>query len=137
LKDWDFDVWTHDSNLVLGTNDIRVSDEHLEGLKKLGIQYSIIVDDVQVMLEKLAKEAVNETAADWFDSYHTYADFTGYLNNITSTYPTLVKKSTIGQSIQGNNIDALVITGTATGAKKRIVFTGLVFYSFLNYVIIL
>jgi len=81
--------------------------------------------NVQAMLDEMAKEAVNETAADWFESYHTFDEINAYLTNITATYSTLVKKSTIGQSIQGRNIDAYVITGTATGPKKRIVWTGM------------
>ena len=83
-----------------------------------------------------------QTSADWFASYHTFDEFTAYLANITSSFPSLVKypllffyyifhsslipniKSTIGQSIQGRNIDAYVITGTASGTKKKIILTG-------------
>jgi len=125
IAGWDLDVWSHDSHLIIGLNDIRVNDAHLEKLTQLGVGYDVIVDDVESMLEKAAKEYVNETAADWFASYHTLSDFNNFYNNLTSTYPALIKQTTIGQSIQNNNINAVVVTGTATGAKKKIMLTGL------------
>jgi murein tripeptide amidase MpaA len=125
INTWNLDVWSYESNLVLGLNDMRVTAEHIERLNNMGIQYSILVDDVQMMLDEMAKEYVNETAADWFASYHTYDEITAFYANLSITYPTLVKKTTIGQSIQGRNIDAIVITGTATGAKKKVLYTAM------------
>jgi len=125
LNTWDLDVWSHESNLIVGLNDIRANVEDLKAMTELGIEYEVLVEDVQMMLEKMAKEAINETAADWFASYHTFAEFGTYFTNLTTTFPTLMKKSTIGQSIQGNNIDAYVITGTSTATKKKIIFTGM------------
>jgi murein tripeptide amidase MpaA len=125
INSWDLDVWSHDSNLIVGSNHIRVNDEQLAALEDLGIKYEVMVPDVQVMLDEMAKGYVNETAADWFASYHTFDEFNTYLTNLTTTFPTLIKKTNVGQSIQGRNIDAYVITGTATGTKKKILWTGL------------
>jgi len=124
LQGWDLDVWSHESNLILGENDIRVNAAHLVSLAKMNIDYRVWIEDVEEMLTQSAKSYVNETAADWFASYHKYEDFTAYLDNVTASYPNLVKKTNVGQSIQGRNIDAVTITGTATGSKKKILFTG-------------
>eukprot|EP00026_Physarum_polycephalum_P010042 Phypoly_transcript_10190.p1 GENE.Phypoly_transcript_10190~~Phypoly_transcript_10190.p1 ORF type:complete len:419 (+),score=48.89 Phypoly_transcript_10190:36-1259(+) len=125
IDSWDLDVWSHDSSLIVGSNHISVSEEQLAALEDLGIKYEILVPDLQVMLDEMAKDYVNETAADWFASYHTFDEFATYLTNLTVTFPTLSKKSTIGQSIQGRNIDAYVFTSAASGAKKKVVWTGL------------
>jgi murein tripeptide amidase MpaA len=125
INSWDLDVWSYDSNLIVGSNHIRVNAEQLVALEDLGIKYEVMVPDVQVMLDEMAKQYVNESAVDWFESYHTYAEFNTYLTNLTVYFPDLMKSTTVGQSIEGRNIDVYVITGPNATPKKRILWTGM------------
>jgi len=130
VDSWDLDVWSRESTLGLGWNDIVVNDAHLLELLKLEVPYDIIIQDV---IEHLAEgqrdleqsRSSDAALADFFLAYHTYAEQNAFLKNLSDAYPTITKfNPTIGTTIQGNNIFSIVVTGTASGTKKKIFISG-------------
>jgi len=129
IQKWELDVWSHDSALVIGENDIRVNDQHISQLVNLGVQFVVLIPDLQKLMEIQAQELEetrsNAPLADFFTTYHTYAEILAYLVNITNVFSTISKYTpSIGKSVEGRDIPAVVVTGTATGAKKKIFING-------------
>jgi len=131
INTWELDVWSRDSNLGLGWNDIVVNDNHMIELLKLEVPFDIIIDDLKANLEEGQRDLEESRSdkdamlADFFLAYHTYDEYVAYLRNLTTVYSTISKYVTsIGTTIQGRPIPGLVITGTATGTKKQIFISG-------------
>jgi len=122
----DLDVWSGDSSLVLGVNDIRVTDAHISALEKLHIPYEVIIQNVQDSIDREEQELREaDLSASWFTAYHTYPEIVAYLQNISATYPTLAKFiPSVGKTIQGQNIVGITVTGTATTPKKKVITVG-------------
>eukprot|EP00026_Physarum_polycephalum_P007245 Phypoly_transcript_07303.p1 GENE.Phypoly_transcript_07303~~Phypoly_transcript_07303.p1 ORF type:complete len:408 (+),score=50.77 Phypoly_transcript_07303:397-1620(+) len=128
---WELDVWTKESTLGIGWNDMVVNDNHMAELLKLKVPFDIIIDEVEEHLAEGQRDLEQSRSdkdammADFFLAYHTYDEFAAYYANLTSTYATISKFiPSIGTSIQGRNIFGVTITGTATGTKKQIFISG-------------
>jgi len=127
---WDVDIWSRESTLAIGWNDFMVNDEQMIELLKLEVAFDIIINDVEQHLadgqRDLEESRSNDAMlADFFIAYHTYEEYAQFLTNLSSVYGTIAKFTpSIGTSIQGRNIFAITITGTATGTKKKIFVSG-------------
>jgi len=67
----------------------------------------------------------NTAASPFFDDYRPASEIFEYLQQLTASFPSLVTyNTTVGLTIEGRNIPALLITGTSTGPKKRIYLQG-------------
>jgi murein tripeptide amidase MpaA len=132
INSWELDVWSRDSSLALGWNDIMVNDGHMASLLSLEVPFDIIIDDVEEHLSEghrdLEQSRTNmhhgAMLADFFTAYHTYDEIGAYLTNLTTVYSNIAKLGSVGTTIQGRTIYGLTITGTATGTKKKIFFSG-------------
>jgi len=130
IRSWELDVWSRESTLAIGLNDIRVHEDHLEQLTGLGVQFDVLIKDVEVHLADAERDLVESRKqsaelADFFIAYHTYDEITAFLTNLSVVYSSIAKSvPSIGSSIQGRNIYAITITGTATGTKKKLFFNG-------------
>jgi len=129
INSWELDVWSRESVLAVGLNDIRVHEDHLVQLLELGVTFDILINDVEEHLVEGQRDLEEsrksvDAVADFFIAYHTYSEINAFLLNISAVYPTAKFIPSIGTSIQGNNIFGIVITGTATGTKKKLFFSG-------------
>jgi len=132
INSWELDVWSRDSSLVIGWNDIVVNGDNIIELLKLEVAFDIVINDMEEHMNEgqrdIAQSRSDKDAmlADFFTAYHTYDEYAAYLrDNITNTYSTIVKYTpSIGTTIQGRSIFGLSITGTATGTKKKIFVSG-------------
>jgi len=119
------DVWSKDSVLTMGENDIRVSNLEEEKLIKNTVSSSyILIDDVQALID-LEKNSTNVTQpnADWFASYHRYSEFITILKEWVTLYPNIATLvPSIGKTVEGRDIPAIRITGKKS--SKRIWFNG-------------
>jgi len=126
ISGWDLDVWSRESNLALGVNDIRVNQTHLDLLAQLRVNYEFMFEDLAAAIaeEKLALDNRNNAPlADWFDAYHPYAEQVAFLQSLASQYSHLLRYNpSIGQTILGNNIPAVIITGPNNNPNKKKVF---------------
>jgi len=97
----------------------------------MGVEFEILIPDVEKHMQAAQKD-LEETRkdpdamlADFFIAYHTYDEIAAFLTNLTSVYSTIAKFiPSIGKTVQGRDIYGIVITGTATGAKKKLFFSG-------------
>jgi len=122
------DVWSHDSVPIIGMNDIMVTPAQQQILTANGIHHKeVMIADVEKHLsnerETLASIRALPTAG-FFDSYHKLDELTAFYVNITTANPGVSKYiPSIGMSVQGRPIPALLLGNSAT-AKKRIYFEG-------------
>jgi len=125
IYDLGVDVWSRDSVLAIGMNDIMVSSAQKRLLASHGIHHKgVMVADVEELLNAeriILKRLHAQPNADWFGSYHTYEQITSYYQNLTTFYSSISKwVPSIGSSIQGRAIPAL----TVGNGDKKIFFQG-------------
>jgi len=106
-----FDVWSHHSSIKYGLNDIMVRDDNFSTFDDTGVAYDVVIDDVERLIQA-ERESFNNRApdADFFTSYHTYAEIIKFLENITTTFSHIATYvPSIGSSIEGRDIPAVII----------------------------
>jgi len=130
IRDLNLDVWSYDSELVFGLNDIMVNPDQLQELASRGIYHaSVMIEDVEQHLSterETLHALLAEPQADWYTAYHPLADIIAHYANLTTTYAHLVESwsTNIGTSIQGRNLAGLVITSRNNNPKKNIYIQG-------------
>jgi murein tripeptide amidase MpaA len=123
--DWWVDV--ADWSSVASTADVRVSPSDLTKveayLKSQGIQYSVMIQDVQAMAEE---QMLGSPGDDWFKSYHDYNSTVVWIKNLVTQYPNLATLVTIGTTFQGRTIYGVQVTGAPNGTapKPQIFYDG-------------
>lgn len=114
----DFQVW---SEVVrIGTVQVRIAPRMKTQLENSGLQYNIVIKDLQKYLDSLYK---GEKAKGFFDSLRTYNEHVKFMFTLTNTYPNLAEVFSLGQSVQGRELWALRITGTP-GVKPAVLYHG-------------
>jgi murein tripeptide amidase MpaA len=131
INTWELDVWSRESTLGIGWNDMVVNDNHMLELLKLEVPFEFLIDDLEAHMAEgqrdLEQSRSNKDAilADFFLAYHTYDEFVQFATNLTTVFSSISKfVPSIGTSIQGRNIFAVTVTGTGTGTKKKIFVSG-------------
>ncbi|XP_040858362.1 carboxypeptidase A2 [Ochotona curzoniae] len=89
-------------------------------LESQGIAYSIMIDDVQVLLDKEKKEMElnrrRERNGNFnFGAYHTLEEIYQEMNNLVAEHPGLVSQVRIGSSFENRSLNALKFS---TGGDK-------------------
>ncbi len=119
-------VWSEREGV--GMLDVQLDRGELDELSKLGIGYDILIDDLQArhdarwnQMRRLERFVVAESprgasAHDdaWFSNYKQFADIIAYFNGIAAVHPQIASMSDVGDSLQGNDIYALTLTGPET-----------------------
>jgi len=127
LNKLDLDVWSHDSLLSVGTVDMRVNASDIEVMRSLGVDLEVFIGDLEALLSQEREDLINRTnelGASWYDAYHTYAEIVQHLQDIANSFPQLARYvATIGKSVQGMDIPALIVTAT-TSPSRRVFFGG-------------
>jgi len=129
VHDMGLDVWSRDGLAVIGhDNDIMVGHATVKTLISMGIQFSVVIDDVESLIQGERDSMTNVSArglSPFHTAYHTYDEIIAFITNLTSAYPNLCKLvPSIGASIQGRAIPAIEITGGKAPTKKKIILSG-------------
>ena len=114
------DPWS--CRLGLGPMDFRFTPDQREGLDALGIQYTVIVEDVQEAVEaERASMLVRD--ATFFQNYRTNLEVSDHIDDLIALRPDLASRSNIGSSIQGRDIYAVKLS-TPGADKPAVLFFG-------------
>ena len=120
------DVWSESAGI--GTFDVRIGPGDQAVLDKLGVPYEVLIPDVQAALDDF--EMLNEQARmnrddTWYVAYHTYAEMVARLNTLAAAHPDIAQVSVVGQSIQGQDITMIRITGPGwTQDRPAVLYDG-------------
>jgi murein tripeptide amidase MpaA len=112
------DVWN--DNVGVGPLDVRVTPEQYELLQASGLNYSILIDDLQPLID--AQMAGGALAGTW-DAYMNYAQLVAYMNTLVALRPDLASTFTIGKTYLNQDINGIRISGSAS-AKPGVVYFG-------------
>ncbi len=114
------DCWTHGSGI--GKVDYRVAPEAMEALDASGIEYMVLIDDVQTLIDA---EKQGNGLDGWYDQYHTLAEIEAYLQGLADTNPALAETFVVGMSLEGRPIRGLRIVGAGgPGGKPDVMYAG-------------
>lgn len=116
------DVWSH--HVPGETIDVRVSPEQFAQLSQTGLPFEILIDDLQPLIDAEAAKIEarrHMDGLDWFENYKTLAEIEARIDQLAGLYPHLAQHWVIGQSIEGRDIHALIITDPG-GSGDRPVF---------------
>ncbi|XP_033883101.3 carboxypeptidase A1-like [Acipenser ruthenus] len=119
------DFWLHPANPELPV-DIRVPFSNVQAVKVLlessNIQYSVLIDDVQAVLDEEQQELeVNQgrerlTKSFNFAAYHKLETIYEWMDTLVAQYPNLVSKVNIGSTYEGRPMYVLKFS---TGGNNR------------------
>ncbi|KAK6488144.1 carboxypeptidase A1-like isoform X1 [Huso huso] len=125
LEHLKLDFWREPVKTALAV-DVRVPFAGLQALKVFlesnGIQYRVMIDDVQMLLDEEKEEMFRshdrERNTNNFDyaSYHTLEEIYSWMDSLEAEYPDLVTKIQIGSSFEGRPINVLKFS---TGGSNR------------------
>lgn len=115
------DVWTH--GIGIGDLDVRIPEENVAALDATGIEYDVMVPDVQVLIDAERERLDNPIEGGWFLEYKDYADVNAYMNQLAALRPDLAQVVSIGQSVEGRTIYGLCISsGSNIDQKPSVLF---------------
>ena len=109
------DVWSE--RIGVGPLDVRIPPAALADLDASGIDYEILIDDVQALID--ASQA-GPQGPGFFDDYKTHPEVNARLDLLEELRPDLATVFDVGLSIEGREIRGIRITGP--GADKPAVF---------------
>eukprot|EP01080_Neovahlkampfia_damariscottae_P000516 gene516-8029_t len=124
------DFWT--DNVGLAAVDVRIPLQYKEEfyskfLQKHNIKFNVLIEDVQVLLEREISEMKNRIPYDpsnkqsedeFFKKFHTLEEINKWIKNRAQTSNGLAKVVSLGQSYEKRDMVGLVITGKKTPTKK-------------------
>ncbi|MHA7814331.1 MAG: M14 family zinc carboxypeptidase [Phycisphaerales bacterium] len=118
-------VWSERSGV--GILDVQIRREHLGTLSDMGIGYDILIQDLQARQDARWQDMRRQVALDaaaprggvahddaWFSNYKQFADIISYFNNIAAVHPGIATMRDVGDSLMGNDVYALTLTGPDT-----------------------
>ncbi|XP_051808604.1 carboxypeptidase A5 isoform X1 [Acanthochromis polyacanthus] len=117
--------------------DVRVPFHSLQSVKiyleTQGIEYSIMIEDLQVMLDEEQKEMMSVARApeprntDSFDytQYHTLSEIYSFQDMLVAENPKLVSKIVIGQSYENRPLNVLKFSTGGTNRPAIWIDTGI------------
>jgi len=127
------DIWSRESTLGIGANDIRVDASLESKIKSLGLKVESFIDDLQALIDQESADIQAYRNRDvnardnlqWFTSYHTYDEIVSYMEQLAADYPAICTfNASIGHSIEGRSIPSLTITGSTKANRQRLWFNG-------------
>lgn len=105
------DRWSCGPGGPNGEADYRVKPMDLPLLNQAGVPYTVIIDNVQTLIDAEQAE-INDPFRDraFFDAYQNYAAVSDYVNTLTSAYPGFVTRISLGNSLEGREIFGIRLT---------------------------
>ncbi len=114
------DVWT-ESIRRGGPVDIRVTPEQFAALTQSGLSYTVLINDVQQLIDaEAAQVRANQNLDDpaWYTNYHNYADNKAYCQALAAAYPSLCTYFVMGTTYQSREMFGIRITGPGSTANR-------------------
>lgn len=96
----------------VGWQTYAVDPGNLDELDALGLQYQVVLDNVQTLVDAETQQrmaARAQAGADFFSDYRTIGEINDYLDQIVADFPTLASKFEVGQSLEGRTVYGLKI----------------------------
>ncbi|XP_078420371.1 carboxypeptidase B-like isoform X3 [Cetorhinus maximus] len=122
------DFWQPHSVELVTTNrsvDFRVgagwASEVQAGLKKIGLKYDILIENVQNLMEKQFDRNKTDSTGYDYEKYHRWDEIESWIAKITLENPKLVSRFEIGHSYEQRSIYLLRV-GKRTGFTKPAIF---------------
>lgn len=133
LADWDaldtlgLDVFAAGADGA--TADVLVSPAQADELTRRGLQYEVLIPDVQTRIDAEAARLATALPAlrgvDWFTEFRDLATIETYCDELVAAYPQLVTKQVIGYSYELRPIYALTLSAAADpNANPAVCFNG-------------
>eukprot|EP01113_Clastostelium_recurvatum_P004483 TRINITY_DN1197_c0_g1_i1.p1 TRINITY_DN1197_c0_g1~~TRINITY_DN1197_c0_g1_i1.p1 ORF type:complete len:452 (+),score=113.63 TRINITY_DN1197_c0_g1_i1:65-1357(+) len=130
------DVWSDSSMAHIGDMDIMMTKDDLLAMMDSGISVRVINHDVGALVRnerariqsspagiRHTPSLVGAHASSFYAEYHPSSAIFTYLQTLAASFPRLVRYiTTIGTTIQGRPIPALVITGPIQNPNKKKIF---------------
>lgn len=98
------DCWSHGSGI--GQVDYRIPPDRMEALIASGIEYEVLIDDVQALDDA---QRLGGQGDGWYDSYHDLAAIEAYMQSTHNAYPDLTDLFVVGNSLEGRAIHGIKI----------------------------
>lgn len=122
------DCWSHQPD-EQGRMDWRIERDKLGLLTDAGLSYEIFIADCEAdAADEAARLAGPFEARDWFDDFKPWADVQSFGQQLATDHPDLVRRQTIGATIEGRELFAVRATSPAgggfDGGKPVILFNG-------------
>jgi len=98
-----------------GEIEVHLPEDKLAVLSSLGIRYTLLPEEREQNLRRKLERETFSTVADWssenyWKRYHNSEELYELLNDYATTYPSLCRLFSIGQSIQGRDLWVLKIS---------------------------
>jgi len=121
--------WTHPRSTNRPTDVLvepRFQSELKEILDAMEIKYSVMIDDVQSLIDSQTRSDDSFQAAADFDygSYHNYEEIQAWVFDITAQYSTIAKQFQITTSGEGRAINGVKISTGGARTKKAVYWQG-------------
>ncbi|MBC7771931.1 MAG: hypothetical protein H7210_05510, partial [Pyrinomonadaceae bacterium] len=121
-----------------GMTDYLVDQEVLPALNEAGIEFAVMIEDIQALIaaETAHIQATNAAGVhgpaeeggrglSWFASYKDYAQIQTYITGLAAMRPDLATNISVGTSLQGRDMYGLRITSGVGANKPGILIHGL------------
>ena len=118
------DQWSHSIRPGVPA-DFMVSPEALAALDEAGMDYAVVVEDVQAIIDAENERMRGGGRRGWFDDFRTLAEIDGYLGTLAAQRPDIASVIDVGPSIEGRTIRGLRIANDSFGdpaCKPTILF---------------
>ncbi|MGI9013320.1 MAG: M14 family zinc carboxypeptidase [Phycisphaerales bacterium] len=102
------DVWSE--GIGLGIMDFRIPPDRMNALKRSGIGYEVLIDDLGVLIDN-ERQPADPLNGGWFTSYHSTDEIHGYLDVLDGVNPDITETFIAGQTLEGRDIKGIRIGG--------------------------
>ncbi|MCH7871531.1 MAG: hypothetical protein IID33_07505 [Planctomycetes bacterium] len=112
------DIWSHHLGAD-STLDVRLSPLQYERLLASGLHHEVMIDDVQVLIDRQRAGGVGDGP---FDDYMDYEAVLAYIDSLVASRPDLASTFVVGQSFEGRDIIGIRISGPGGGDKPGVLY---------------
>ncbi|MFG0275275.1 MAG: M14 family metallopeptidase, partial [Phycisphaerales bacterium] len=113
------DPWSH--RVGVGSGDFRIPAANRAALEASGIDFEVVIPDLQAIVDA-ERESIALRVGTFYDNFQPPAAISDQMDAIVTLRPDLATRITIGQSIEGRNIDALRIGAPGSGKPAALFF---------------
>lgn len=105
------DRWSCGGSNPDGAVDYRVHVDDLQHLRGAGVEFEILIPDLEALVESERAEQNDPfRPRGFFDSFPDYATTSSYVNSLVSAYPQFVSRVSIGYSLENREIFGFRVT---------------------------
>lgn len=124
------DPWTcryGGESVFPATGDFRVPGDALDAMKSQGVEYVLLIDDVQGLIDAETTRLMRPARGPgWYSDFKDLAAVNAQLDAWIASHPTMISRVTIGNSVQGRAVPCVRIAapGTAVNSKPQVFVIG-------------